>query len=47
MPTSDTFIKSISEHISAPASQNTTFFFTLDLKYACKQLNLDPNSAIH
>ena len=45
MPNSDTLIQSISQHISAPAPQNTTCFSTLDLKYAYNQLNLDPNTA--
>ena len=41
MPNIDTLIESISQQISAPASQNTTYFSTLDLKYAYSQLNLD------
>ena len=40
-----TLIESISQQISAPASQHTTYFSTLDLKYACSQLNLDTNTA--
>ena len=36
----DTLIESISQQVSAPASQNTTYFSTLDLKYAYSQLNL-------
>ena len=47
MPNIDTLIKSISKQISAPASQYTTYFFTLDLKYAYIQLNLDPITANH
>ena len=46
MPNIDTLIESISQQISAPASQNTTYFSTLDLKYAYSQLNLHTNSAI-
>ena len=46
MPNIDTLIESISQQISAPASQNTTYFSPLDLKYAYSQLNLDTNSAI-
>ena len=46
MPNVDALIESISQQISAPASQNTTFFSTLDLKYAYSQLNLDINTAI-
>ena len=45
MPNVDTLIKSISQKISAPAPQNTTYFSTLDLKYAYRQLNIDPNTA--
>ena len=45
MPNIDTLIESISQQISAPASQNTTYFSTLDLKYAYSQLNLDTNTA--
>ena len=45
MPNIDTLIKSISQQISAPASQNTTYFSTIDLKYAYSQLNLDTNTA--
>ena len=41
MPNIDTLIESMSEQISAPASQNTTYFSTLDLKYAISQLSLD------
>ena len=47
MPNIDTLIESISQQISAPASQNTTYFSTLDLKYAYSQLNLDTNTANH
>ena len=46
-PKIDTFIKSKSQQISAPASQNATYFSTLDLKYAYSQLNFDPNTANH
>ena len=44
MPNIDTFIESISLQISAPAPQTTTYFSTLDLKYAYSQLNLDPDT---
>ena len=47
MPNIDTLIESISRQISAPASQNTSYFSTLDLKYAYSQLNLDSNTANH
>ena len=40
-------IESISQQISAPASQNITYFSTIDLKYAYSQLNLDTNTANH
>ena len=43
----DTFIEFKSQHIIAPALQNTTYFSTLDLKYAYSQLNLDPYTANH
>ena len=47
MPNIDTLIESISQQISAPASQNKTYFSTIDLKYAYSQLNLDINTANH
>ena len=47
MPNIDTLIESISQQISAPLPQNTTYFSTLDLKYAYSQINLDPNTANH
>ena len=47
IPNIYTLIESISQRISAPASQNTTYFSTLDLKYAYSQLNLDTNTANH
>ena len=34
MPNIGMLIESISQRISAPASQDTTYFFTLNLKYA-------------
>ena len=43
----DTPIESISQQISAPASQDKTYFSMLDLKYAYSQLNLDTNTANH
>ena len=45
MPNIDTLVESISQQISAPASQNTTYFSTIDLKYAYSQINLDINTA--
>ena len=47
MPNIDTLIDSISQQISAPASQNTTYFSMIDMKYAYSQLNLDTNTANH
>ena len=47
MPNIDTLIESISQQISAPASQNTTYHSTIDLKYAYSQLILDTNTANH
>ena len=47
MPNIDTLVESISQQISAPASQNITYFSTIDLKYAYSQLNLDINTANH
>ena len=47
MPNIDTLIESISQQISAPASQNTAYFSTLDLEYAYSQLNLDTKTANH
>ena len=47
MPNIDTLVESISLQISAPASQNTTYFSTIDLKYAYSQLNLVINTANH
>ena len=45
MPNIDTLIASISQQIMNLASHNTTYFYTLELKYAYSQLNLDPNTA--
>ena len=45
MPNIDTLIESISQQISALASQDTTYFSTLELKDAYSQLNVDPNTA--
>ena len=47
MPNIDTLIESISQQVSAPASQNITYFSTIDLKYAYSQLNLDTSTANH
>ena len=47
MPNIGTLIESISQQISAPVSQDTIYFSTLDLKYAYSQLNLDANTANH
>ena len=47
MPNIDTLIESISQQISAPASQNTIYFSTMELKYAYSQFNLDFNTAKH
>ena len=47
MPNIDTLIESISQQISAPASQNTTYFSTLDLKYAYTKLQLDTKAINH
>ena len=47
MPIIDTLIESISQQISAPAPQETTYVSTLDLKYAYNQLNPDSNTANH
>ena len=47
MPNIDTLIESISQQISAPTPQNTTYFSTIDLKYAYSQLNLDANTSNH
>ena len=46
-PNIDTIIESIFQQISAPASQNLTYFSTIDLKYAYIQINLDTNTANH
>ena len=47
MPNINTLIESISQQNSAPASQNTTYFSTIDLKYPYSQLYLDTNMANH
>ena len=44
MPNIGTFNQSNSKQISAPASQSTKYFSTLDLKYAYNQLKLDSNT---
>ena len=41
----DTLIESISQQTSPLDSQITAYFSTLNLKYAYRQLNLDPNTA--
>ena len=46
-PYIDTLIESIFQQINTPLSQNTTYFSTIDLKYAYNQLNLDTNTANH
>ena len=43
----DTLVESVSQQNSAPASQNTIYFSTIDLKYAYSQLKLDINTANH
>ena len=45
MPNIDTLVETISQQLNASASQNTTYFSTLDSKYANIQLNLDTNTA--
>ena len=45
MPNIDSLIESISQQIGAPASQSTTYFSTIDLKYAYSHINLDTNTA--
>ena len=47
VPNIDTLSESIPQQISAPATQNTAYFSSLDLKYAYSQLNLDPDTANH
>ena len=47
MPNIDALNEFISQQISAPTSQNTTYFSTIDSKYAYSQLNLDTNTANH
>ena len=47
MPNIDTLSESISQQISAPASQNTTYFSTIGSKYAYSHKNLDTNTANH
>ena len=47
MPNIYALIESISQQISAPPPQNTTYFSTIDLKYAYSQLYLDANTANH
>ena len=47
MPNFVTLMESISQQISALASQNTTYFSILDLEYVYSQLKLDPHTANH
>ena len=47
MPIIDTLIESISQQIRDPAPQSTTYFSTLDSKYAYCQINLDTETAIN
>ena len=47
MPNIDNLIYTIQQNLSTTTSQETAFFWTLDLKYAYSQLNLDPEKARH
>ena len=47
MPNINNLIDTIQRNFNTTASQETTYFSTLDLKYAYSQLNLDPETARH
>ena len=47
MPNIDNLIGTIQQSLNTNASLETAYFSTLDLKYACSQLNLDPEKARH
>ena len=47
MPNIDNLIDTIQQNLNTTASQETAYFSTLDLKYACSQLNLDTETARH
>ena len=47
MPNIDTLIESISQQITAPASQKTPYFSKFESKYAFSQLTLDSNTWNH
>ena len=47
MPNIDKVIDTIQQNLNTNATQETAYFFTLDLKYAYSQLNLDPETARH
>ena len=43
----DSFLDSISQHINDSNQGDNVYFSTIDLKYACSQLNLHPDTARH
>ena len=47
MPNTDNLIETIQQKLNKNASQDTAYFSTPDLKYACSQLNLDQETARH
>ena len=47
MPNIDNLIDTIQQNLNTSASQETTYFSTLDLKYAYSRLKLDPETARH
>ena len=47
MPNIDNLIDTIQQNLITTASQETSYFSTLHLKYAYSQLNLDPETARH
>ena len=47
MPNIDNLIDTIQQNLNTSASQETAYYSTLDLKYAHRQLKLDPETARH
>ena len=47
MPNIDNLIDTIQQNLNTNASHETAYFSTRDLKYACCQLKLEPETSRH
>ena len=47
MPNFNKLINTMQQNLNTNASQETAYFSTLDLKYACSQLKIDPKTSWH